>query len=682
MDELLLLGRLEYRTASGSAVVITSSKAQALLAYIAMHPSRRIDRATLATLLWDEAPPSRARANLRKTLSRLRDTLTAAKATALLIDPQSVALDTANLKIDALDLVQQQSLATPDSQQRMLELTHGDFCQGMEPGGEVLTNWLETQRRHFREIVEQARISLAAHYLAIGAIDAAIEMSLGCLADDPLREDVHRDLMQLYLHQDRIGAALKQYRHCEAVLREELNASPGAQTQALLSSIQRKTPSGREAEQLTYESDTVPERADLLQSMARQRERYRAGLNVSPSIAVLAFADDDISERAGLGITFAEEIATTLGRFREIEVLAPSTAYAYRESALDWPSIGEELRVNYLCGGRILTVGGQLTLTARLLDARDGRQLWAERFETDRDNLFGLHDDVVARVATTLIGKIEVDRLKSANAMRPRDIKAYELWLRGRNALRQPGRSSLEEASRYFRQALERDPAYSRAHVGLAMTMLGEGACYRWNHWVFLKEEALALARKALTTDPDDAHAHCILGMTEFYRGRYDSALGRLRHAVGVNPNDPDVLAHAAVGLALLGEHATAVDAGRRALRITPHYPEWYAAFAGIALFAAREYREAIETMSTAPEALCNTAAFIAASYAYLGEEGRCDNYRATVWRHHKRQTERGDFPADTSCMDWLLALDPFRIESDLDHYATGLKRSGFDVER
>ena len=73
--------------------------------------------------------------------------------------------------------------------------------------------------------------------------------------------------------------------------------------------------------------------------------------------------------------------------------------------------------------------------------------------------------------------------------------------------------------------------------------------------------------------------------------------------------------------------------------------------------FAARQYEEAIATMAYAPEALCNTPAFIAVSYAHLERQDYGVHYRDTVQRHHQRQLGRGLFPKETSCIDWLLAL-------------------------
>jgi tetratricopeptide (TPR) repeat protein len=227
-------------------------------------------------------------------------------------------------------------------------------------------------------------------------------------------------------------------------------------------------------------------------------------------------------------------------------------------------------------------------------------------------------------------------------------------------------------------QRTPRDPHFARAYVGLAMAHLNEWACFSWNHWFFLHQEALELARKAVELDDRDHRAHCILGVAQLYGRDYEGARRQLLRALELNPNDADVLAHAAVAMALIGDHGLAVATGRSALRLAPHHPEWYAAFVGIALFVARLHDEAIATMAPAPEALCNTPAFIAASYAHLGRLEECASHRETVYRHHRRQLARGMFPGDTSCIDWLLAMDPFQLSSDVEHYADGLRKAGF----
>jgi hypothetical protein len=83
--------------------------------------------------------------------------------------------------------------------------------------------------------------------------------------------------------------------------------------------------------------------------------------------------------------------------------------------------------------------------------------------------------------------------------------------------------------------------------------------------------------------------------------------------------------------------------------------------------------------MAPAPEALCNMPAFIAACYAHLGRAEEGAGHRDTVHRHYRHQLARGLFPDRMSCIDWLLAMDPFQRPSDAEHYAFGLRKAGFE---
>ena len=121
-------------------------------------------------------------------------------------------------------------------------------------------------------------------------------------------------------------------------------------------------------------------------------------------------------------------------------------------------------------------------------------------------------------------------------------------WLSKRSALRRPDLAALGEARRCFQQALARDPYFARAYVGLALAQLNEWTCFSWNHWAFLQTDALDFARKAVALDDHDHQAHCILAMTQLYRRDYAGAQRRLLYALELNPNDADVLAHAAAG--------------------------------------------------------------------------------------------------------------------------------------
>lgn len=675
-----LLGDFTCCTVEGAELRFPTRKVKALLAYLAAGSGQRHSRSKLAGLFWDDMPEDRARANLRKTLSRLQQTLPDTARPLLAVNPREVGLDV-GLAVD-LDLFERLVAdGTPETLERALSLYRGPLLDGLDDCGEAFDQWLATERRRFEETLQQLMRRLLDHYVVTGAIDPAIQLALKLLAIDSLDEEVHRTLIRLYMYQDRVGSALHQYRRCRELLAGELGVDPAPETERLKDEITGLVPDDPEIpDSLPRESDDVPERASVIESAAAFRHRQRAGSDPHPSIAVLVFNPEEDGDfpHHHLVHGIAEDIATEVGRFRELTVIAPWTMLAYRHANVPPEAIGKELGVDYVLAGSLRCRGNQARVSARLLESASARQVWGERYDCGLDDIFDVQDDVVARIVGSLCGSVEADRLDLARRKRPEDWQTYDLWLRGWSALRRPERSAIHEARRCFQQAAARDPNYARAYVGLALAHLNEWACYAWNHWTFLQREALELARKAVALDDRDHRARCMLALAELYGGRYDAARGELEAALALNPNDADVLAHASFAMALIGEPDRGVEAARRALRLAPHRPDWYAGMAGIALFSARRYQEAIDTMACAPEAFCNTPAFIAASYAHLGQPQRGAEHRDTVYRHYRYQMARGLFPRNYACIDWLTALDPYRNADDAEHYVDGLRKAGF----
>ena len=388
---------------------------------------------------------------------------------------------------------------------------------------------------------------------------------------------------------------------------------------------------------------------------------------------------EDGSNEVHLRDGVAEDIITELGRFRELDVIAPTTTLAYRGTTISAAHVGVELGTRYVLEGSLRSQGTKLRITARLIESASSRQLWAERYDCARSKVFDFQDDVVRRIVGTVIGQIENARLEDLRRKRPEDWQAYDFWLRGRSAVRCADLGAIREAREFFQKAIEQDPNFARAYVGLGLVYLREWACFSWNHWTFLQDEALELAHKAVALDDCDHQAHCVLAMAQLYGGNYDSANRQITRALELNPNDTDVRAHAACVYPLTGDLERGVEAGRNALRLSPHHPEWYVSFVGLALLAARHYEEAIETMASAPEAICDTPAYIAAAHAHLGRTEGILDYRNTVYRHFQNQTARGDIPKGTSCVEWLLEMCPFRRAADANHYEDGLRKAGFE---
>jgi predicted ATPase/DNA-binding SARP family transcriptional activator len=258
---LCLLGppRLER---DGKPVELDTRKTVALVAYLVMTGERpggeTHTREALATLLWPEVPPQRARANLRRSLSVLRkgiggECLVADRETIGTHPDAGIWLDVAHFR-HLLDSPQThghpESESCPECLQALAEavdLYRGDFLEGFSlRDSATFDDWQFFQTEGLRQELAQALERLVHVYSAQGAYEQAIPYARRWVALDPLHEPAHRQLMQLYALAGQRAAALRQYAECARILEAELGLSPAEETTSLYEQI-RTSPAIGEA---------------------------------------------------------------------------------------------------------------------------------------------------------------------------------------------------------------------------------------------------------------------------------------------------------------------------------------------------------------------------------------------------------------------------------------------------
>ena len=230
---LALLGTFEARLDAGSAVSFGRKKAEALLAYLALHPGQRQPRDKLATLLWGDTSDERARHSLRQALVTLRQALPRAAAASLVEEGDTVGVNLAAVEVDVALFERLTAEGTPEALERAAALYRGDLLEGISVEEPSFEDWLRTERERLRELAVETLAKLLGHQAKIGAIDQAVQTAVRLLGLDPAQEAVHRTLMRLYARQGRRGAALRQYQACIAVLERELGLEPEAETKQL-----------------------------------------------------------------------------------------------------------------------------------------------------------------------------------------------------------------------------------------------------------------------------------------------------------------------------------------------------------------------------------------------------------------------------------------------------------------
>lgn len=234
---LQLLGDFEARDKQGSPVSFPTRKAQGLVAYLALPAGRFHAREKLASLLWGRSADEQARSSLRQTLSSLRRTLAEHDADVLVTRGESLALDASGVDSDVDRLESAVTEAAPAEVPCAGEPYNGELLEGFSLHEEAFEEWLEGARRRLREAAVQAMAKELDHRLSCEEVDRGIVVAGRLLALEPLREDVHRSLMRLYVQSGRRGTALQQYEHCRRILRQELGTRPEPETERLASDI-------------------------------------------------------------------------------------------------------------------------------------------------------------------------------------------------------------------------------------------------------------------------------------------------------------------------------------------------------------------------------------------------------------------------------------------------------------
>src|SRR5438128_5736520 len=235
----------------------------------------------------------------------------------------------------------------------------------------------------------------------------------------------------------------------------------------------------------------------------------RAGQKID-SLAVLPFANataDPNTEYLSDGIT--ENLISSLSQLPDLAVRSRSSVFRYKGKDIDPQAAASDLKVQAVVTGRVTLRGDSLLVGVELTDARNNRNLWSEQYDQKLSDLLGVQRQIAGKISTRLRERLAGEQRQLARGGTS-DPEAYQLYLKGRYYWEKRTQESLEKSRDYFNQAIEKDPNYALAHVGLAdyYYVLSDYAP------VSPVEDApkeRAAAQKALAIDDTLAEAHAVL---------------------------------------------------------------------------------------------------------------------------------------------------------------------------
>ena len=311
------------------------------------------------------------------------------------------------------------------------------------------------------------------------------------------------------------------------------------------------------------------------------------------SIAILPFANSSgeaETEYFSEGLT--EEIQSLIIRLNEFRVVALSTTRQLKDSLMDVVSIADRLDAEAVLLGSVRRYKNKVSVTARLIDGHDGRELWSDKYDRELSDIYAIQEDIAREVSRSLHVVLPVAAERRLKNLGTSDVGAYDAYLRGIDYLRQPpDETSLLFAEGHLREALAMDPDFANAHAAMCRKHLES---YNLSADAGRFGAAEAACQQALEKDEDSVEVRVVLGQLYYESGKYENALHEFEEALEDNDHLADIYIGLGITHAALGNNDAAEENLRRAIQTDISYWQSFNAM-GNFLFDLGRFEEAAE---------------------------------------------------------------------------------------
>lgn len=393
-----------------------------------------------------------------------------------------------------------------------------------------------------------------------------------------------------------------------------------------------------------------------------------------PAVAVLPFSNmsgDAEQEYFVDGIT--QDIVSALSYWRWFPVIARNSTLPFKQKATDVTEIGRKLGARYLLDGSVRKAGGRVRITAQLIDASSGHQLWSQRYDRDLTDIFEIQDEITSSIVASLEPELQRAEQERAQRKRPQDLGAWDCCHRALTHQWKYTQEHYREAFALVRRAIELDPKSSYARSMLAICL------YEWTMAGWSDnprrdfQEVFDAASEAVALDEADWLGHFMKGMGYMWTQRaYDLGIVENRRAVKLNPSAPSAYHGLACVLSFTGDWNEAIAPLHKLLRLDPQYRFAGSALADLSL-AHLMLRDFDEARSFGEKAIQSQPWFVR-SYqrlaSCLGHMGDTERAADVMARLRQRQP---DFS-----LAYIDATYPFRLAADREFFLEGLRKAGF----
>ncbi len=260
-----------------------------------------------------------------------------------------------------------------------------------------------------------------------------------------------------------------------------------------------------------------------------------------PSLAVLPFTNvsqDPVNDPFTVGVH--DDLLTHISKIGSIKTISRTSVLQYRSTTKSIPDIAAELGVTSVLEGGVQRAGDRVRINVQLVDAGSDDPLWAETYDRELKaaNIFAIQSEIAKSIATSLEATLSAEETRRIEAVPTDSLEAYENYLLGNQRMAKRTVRDLERAAEYFEQAIQADPGYALAWVGLANSYTLR-AQYGGLLLELIRSKASAAIDEAFSLDENLAAAYAARGLnaSELDQDSVEAAERDFRKAIELEPN-------------------------------------------------------------------------------------------------------------------------------------------------
>jgi eukaryotic-like serine/threonine-protein kinase len=263
-----------------------------------------------------------------------------------------------------------------------------------------------------------------------------------------------------------------------------------------------------------------------------------------------------------------EAISAKLFQVKGVHVTsADATAKVDPKQPMD--KIARGLGANMLLQGMLQGDGQKIRIILNLENVAEGKRVWSQQFDGVPADLFTIEDQIYSQVVTAMNVTPTNEETAKAESRPTENINAYDLYLRGRNALRGHEEKSIESALDYFNQALKGDPKFALAYAGISDASLKMYSIKKDPFWT---QKALSAGQQALQLNDSLPEVHATMGSVYSTTGKNAEAIAELRRAIALAPSSDEAYRRLGSTYMDSGQSAEGIQAFQKAIELNPYY--------------------------------------------------------------------------------------------------------------